>query len=579
MSCSSCGASLVAGSRFCNACGGAVERPGVRTSSAVAEPPSFGPVLASNVAEPAQPQANRAPRRRIWPFVVGGLVALLAVAAAAAYIFVAPYFFSSGFRTAAYFPRDTWLYADMTVRPGFSQLLAGKKITEAFTSQPGYDQALQALQSKAPAASNVDFEKEMLPLLDGEVAVGTFGSTTKPDALVMLHSSDPQKLLRLLAVADKLPEPRDYYGSALYYAHPTSGAMTAAINGWIVIGSSRSVAEQAINRLDTPPSDSLAHSDRYLSVVTRLPSERVGFAYFDSRPVMSSADVQKSLTQAGPDVQRYVAPLSARVALSIAAASDGLDMRWESIPDQPLDQTPVTARGSVMSAFDRMPSDTLAAVGGDSLPSLVSGAESSMNSWMKTTLGNRAPQLEISRWLGGEFALGVTKGTLELDRRGRTQGSPDVALVAKVKDPSAANTDILGLDRLLQPKLATVHGVSLKQVGTSSDASAYYGLNDQWMYLGWGQTEKFVGGGTAGDGLTATSQFGLVRRAITPDGVAVYVDIENTRRAMEDLVQPVQRETYDKSRVLLQPIKALGGSVRTDSDGDAHGELLLIITK
>jgi hypothetical protein len=70
-----------------------------------------------------------------------------------------------------------------------------------------------------------------------------------------------------------------------------------------------------------------------------------------------------------------------------------------------------------------------------------------------------------------------------------------------------------------------------------------------------------------------------VRRAITSDGIAIFADLENGRRTIEDLVPAAQRANYDKSRVLLQPIKALGGSLRIDNSGDTHGQLLLAISK
>jgi len=520
-------------------------------------------------------------RRAVWPFVLGGVVALVAIAAAAAYVFAAPYFFASGFRTAAYFPRDTWAYGAMTVRPGFSQLMAGKTLVDAFTGQPDFDKAIQALQSSAQPSSTVDYQKEIQPLLDGEIAVGAFGSTTQPDAVYMLHSNDPEKLLRLLAVADKAPEPRDRYKDALLYV-TAAGRAAAASKGWVVGATSRTIMEQALDRLDSPPTDALAQNDRFTSVVNRLPSERIGFLYFDSRPVMTSPAVRQSLAQATA-FQTYLAPLTARAGMSLAAASDGVDLRWESIPDQPLHSSTSVPRGSALTAFDRLPSDTLLAMGGDSLPSMLAGLDTAMNASLTASMGSSAPKItfQFDRWMGGEFAAGFTKGTLRLDSRGAaTQGAPDLFLVARVKDTNAASADLNALDKLLPTKPTTIQGVALKQLGTTPDSSAYYGVGGDWFYVLSGEPDKLLGQGTgSGSGLTASSQFGMVRRAIAADGISLFADLQNGRRTMEDLFTTAQHDSYDKSRVLLQPIKALGGGFRTEDNGDTHGQLLLAISK
>jgi hypothetical protein len=517
--------------------------------------------------------------RRIWPLALTGAGAGLAALAVVGYVFAAPYLFSSGFHAAQYFPRDTWAYGAMTVRPGFSQLWAGKTLAEAFTSQSGFDSAVRALETSAPTGSNVDYEKELLPLLDGEIAVGTFGSTTQPDGVAMLHSSDPDNLLRVLAASDKSPEPRERYHGALYYLTATNG-MAAASKGWVVSGSSRSIVEQALDRLEAGSSDSLLQSNRFQSVVNRLPGDRVGFLYFDTRPIMTSPAIQQSLAQGGQGLQDYLAPLTARVAVSLAAANDGLDAHWESIPDAPLRASTTFPRGSSISALDRMPSDTLFAVSGDSLPSLLSGLTDALNA----SLGSSAPkiQLQLNRWMGGEFAAGLTKGTLHQDQRNLTQGSPDMFLLARVKDSTAANADLAGLDKFLFPKATTIQGMAIKQLGTAPDNSAYYGVDNDWMYILWGEPERVLGRRTATNttgSLAANPAFGEVRRAITPEGIAMFADLENGRRAVEDLLAPAQRTTYDKSRVLLQPIRALGGSLRIDDTGEMHGEFLLAISK
>ena len=221
-------------------------------------------------------------------------------------------------------------------------------------------------------------------------------------------------------------------------------------------------------------------------------------------------------------------------------------------------------------------------MGGDSLPSMLAGVDTAMNASLKASMGPNAPKItfQFDRWMGGEFAAGLHQGHLRLDARGSAQGSPDIFLLARVKDTNSATADLTALDKLLPTKPTTIQGVAMKQLGATPESSAYYGVGGDWLYVLSGEPDKILGQRTAtAAGLTASSQFGMVRRAISADGISLFADLQNGRRTMEDLFTPAQHDNYDKSRVLLQPIKALGGGFRTDDNGDTHGQLLLAISK
>ena len=70
--------------------------------------------------------------------------------------------------------------------------------------------------------------------------------------------------------------------------------------------------------------------------------------------------------------------------------------------------TPVNDAGRPdLAAFDRLPANTLIAVGGDSLPALLASVEDAANTALRTSGGPSAPRVtfQFERWLGGEFAL------------------------------------------------------------------------------------------------------------------------------------------------------------------------------
>jgi hypothetical protein len=295
---------------------------------------------------------------------------------------------------------------------------------------------------------------------------------------------------------------------------------------------------------------------------------------------MSSPEMRRSLAQAGSSVEQYVAPLSARVAASLAATNDGLVLRTEGISDAPLRDHRDLDRGGALRALEAMPSDTLFAVAGDSLPSLLAGLDKAIAASMRGVMGSQASSFKISHWLGGEFAAGMSKGSLHVDSRGRTEGTPDVFLLARLKDADAANADLSVIDKLVSPKPTTVRGVPLKQIGATLDASAYYGIGGDWMYLLWGRPDTVLRQPDAKTvGMTGTPQYGLVRRALKPNGIAMYANLEEARRTLEDLVPAQALETYTKARAFFRPIKALGANLITDDSGDSHGEAILAISK
>jgi hypothetical protein len=264
----------------------------------------------------------------------------------------------------------------------------------------------------------------------------------------------------------------------------------------------------------------------------------------------------------------------------MASAPEGLELHWESVPERAATRPTDLPRGGALTALGRLPSDTLAAVGGDSLPTLLNGVDDVINQMMGGS-GPFAPriQFQFTRWLGGEFAAGMGPGSLRLNASGGTTGQADLVLAARVKDTTAAQTDVGALDRLLFAKPAQVGGVPMKQLGTGA-SSAYYGLSDDWLYLLSGERPERLVAPKLGftDSLTTTPHYALVKRALRDDAVVFYLDLEDGRRLMETMLPPAQQTSYEKSRVLLQPFRALGANFRTDPNGDVHGTILLAIS-
>ena len=556
MQCSTCGQPLDPGATICRSCGATVGPAAVFATA---------PVTAETIA-PARPRSRRA-------LIVAASAALIVVLIGGSALAFSPVLFGSGFKAASYMPKDTWFVAGVTMRPGLIEGLNTASLVDAFTKQPGFNDAIRALQSSA-SASNVDVQKDIVPLLDGEITFGVGGPVTTPTGVLFVHTSDPEKLLKLLASSAKLPEPKDRYKDGLRYTQRSNGQLAEAIaspKGWVVVGSTTTIAEQAFDRIGAGGDDSLGASARFKAIIDRLPGDRLGFVYWDNAQLMSDPSMQRSLAAVPPQFQGYAAALNSRLAIAIQAASDGLELRWESIPDKAPPAGTDQARGSALAAMGRLPNDTLFAVGGDSLPSLISGLDTALNAALQSAGGANAPRIEFqfTKWLGGEFAFGIGSGT---------QGSPDVLFAAKVKDAGAAATDLSAVDRFVNPRTAQFQGDTFKQAGSGASAF-YYGIGGDWLYASSARAARLIpphAGRT--DGLTTAANFALVKRAVLDNGVVMYVDVEGARHFAEDSMTGSARSDYDaKAKVFLQPMRAFGGSVHTDASGEVHGVFLLAI--
>src|ERR1051325_4174453 len=79
------------------------------------------------------------------------------------------------FQADALVGADTWSFTDITLRPSIQQALQTRDVTDIF-SGPAEDAGADLHQLPTPSGQIVDFEKDVLPMLDGEVVVAASGS-------------------------------------------------------------------------------------------------------------------------------------------------------------------------------------------------------------------------------------------------------------------------------------------------------------------------------------------------------------------------------------------------------------------
>lgn len=495
------------------------------------------------------------------------------------------------FQAAHLVPADAWLFSEMNLRPSLSQLAGTARLADAFNSQPGWNAYVQSLSRNA-GESRVDFANDVLPLLDGEVAIaasGSIGASTIPQIVLLAHASDPDQLVRVLEAGQggtSAPTPTKDAHGANVYAVP--GASAATFKGWLVLVSSASGLNDTLDRIaGGATSAGLGDDTRFKNVIGRLPSERLAAEYLDIGAILRAvAPTLSSQRNLPPQTRALLNSFQGQLAMSFAAAPSGLDIRMEGAavlpPELAAEQQAAAATADPVEAFAHLPSTTLVAFGAG-LPGVTPELDDALSAALQQVSDQlQAPELgdlnlHPSAWLGGAFAFGGSAGTI-----GEPGGQPDVFLVAQVTDPDAAQADVDAVSALLPPKSVTpvtVGGFTMAQTTIQDDHVLTYGLADGWLYGVSGDAESVVDAASSG-GLADNPRYATLREALGGDRVNVFVDAQGIRELSTSLLTPSERSVYESTvRPLAAPLTFFGGGSRSEANGDSHGHFVLGIQK
>ncbi|MBV9325245.1 MAG: DUF3352 domain-containing protein [Chloroflexi bacterium] len=466
---------------------------------------------------------------------------------------------------------ESWVFVSINLRPGPTQLLHANQLADVFTSQPGFEHAMEHLVEDSPIGST-DLLRESLPLLNGEVAMSASGQLdSDPHLLLTAQSSDPTRLLSLYRAPDKLPPGTPIRtGEGIYTLR--SGLFGAAYKGWAVISDDISTLQNALDRLDGATSLSLAHERPFQSLVERLPTERAAYAYVDGGRLFDVFGQESTIARDSADLQP-LRPAAGPRAVSATLTSDGVELHGEGMLAVAGDSA-VAGEVDARAAFAQLPPDTLVAYGGTDPPGRLGGLTSVLNSSagesfvapeVASVLGAMVDQL------GGSFAVGLSAGTL-----GEPNGAPSLYLVGAGSDQN----DLAGIEALLPPKSVgqiEVDGRLLNQVTTAPAGTLSYGSIDNWLYLISGDPEPVVTAADVG-GLEANARYQMVRSHLTSGGPDLFVDLEGARVALEERQAAEEVAMYEQAdRPLFTPLRAFGGNTSRDRNGEEHSQALLII--
>jgi hypothetical protein len=497
---------------------------------------------------------------------------------------------------ASFLPADTWLFGEVNLRPSLMQLAGATRLANAFTSQPGWMDYVQR-SSAIAGTRDSSVATDALALLDGEVAVGAFGSPSMARSIVgdvaqstvvLAHSSDPDRLISMLAPAAglRLTPRKDAHGANVY-AIPGDTAL-ATLKGWIVLASTQAILDETLDRINGASNTaSLNDNPRFKNLVSRLPSDRLALEYVDTGALVRGFGSQLPVGAPGlsPDTLALLPNLDSQVAISFAAAEGGLDFHLEGsthVPPDLADAQAISAQaGDPGDAFIHLPQDTLAAFG-TGLPMLGPEFDAALN----VALLQAAEELDVpglaelevhpGQWLAGPIALGGSAGTI-----GEPDGQPDLFAVAQLSDADAARVDLASVTALFPPKTATpltVAGARFVQVPAGDDRSLTYGVADDWLYATTGQADALVGAAASG-GLAENPRFAALQSGLGDDRTNVFIDLQGLRELGTSMLDDADRLTYESEvRPLVSPLTFFGGGARSESNGDVHGHFLLGIS-
>jgi hypothetical protein len=307
------------------------------------------------------------------------------------------------FQADALVGADTWSFTDVTMRPSLQQALRTGQVMDLFVG-PLEDAGADLSSLPTPSGRLVDFEQDILPFLDGEIAVAVSGPIDEPQFVLLVQTNDVDGLMRLLADTSQPRLVRDARGATRYDGLSGSPDVVGYKN-WIVYSESSDLRDQTLDRIDGGGSPSLASDGRYRGVVDKLAGDRLGFGYMDVSPLLDL------VSQEDP---RLTAAVQARGRMAYAfgfepgpqAGVHVLGMRVEFIPDEPR-VTPIRADDDTLLAMDRLPKASMVAVAGPDL---------GMYSESLATLGeyDELPdelQLILDQF-SGPYAVGVTQPSM-----------------------------------------------------------------------------------------------------------------------------------------------------------------------
>jgi hypothetical protein len=414
---------------------------------------------------------------------------------------------------ASFVPAGSPFYLEVTTDLDGPQWTQIETLAKLFPAYPEF----RAMLDEELKAGDVDFERDVKPLLGERAAVGVLSvpdtgglqgtlSSADPDAAAgaAAGAADDTEVVGVLDIAEGKDQEMvelltrsgatqagEHKGVA-YYTQPDDDTVVAVTDGALVVTNSTGQLYQALDAHEAGGDETLAGQDRFTDALAKLPADVFGQAYFDVGALIRQAGTDSpQLKQLG--VEDYQ---DAVVAASLAAEPEGARLKGVVLgaPDTGMSEFSPTLD-------DRAPADAIAYLGFHDLAGSVStlleqarAAQSADAQQQLDALGQQLPQLlgvsleDLSALTSGEHAVVVTGGA-----------KPGAALALQVEDGAQAQatldklrTGVPALLRTFSPdttlpawqQVPLAAGVQGWRLPLSPDAGVVYGVDGDLAIVG-----------------------------------------------------------------------------------------------
>lgn len=515
--------------------------------------------------------------------------------------------FGAQVEAAKMVPADTQLYVTMSVN---LQNEAGyENLKKLYIDNPEIKELFDEAQTSLSEGA-IDFETDIQPWVDNEIAFAMPTLTLEPDAnpefLLLMATSDAaasevflDKIFTRQAEENGTPfENKEYNGVSYWYqaaaAEADQDSVAAIFNDFVIITNSEVLLTSTIDQ--SGAADSLAENESFNAMLDALPSNAVMVALFDAASLVSESSQMSELEALQPVLSGQAEALGF-IGMGLTLQPDGIQLDFAQQYD--LEKLPESTRALLNrpanpnEVLNRIPTQTLFFVNSHNLSEIWQQSSQQLaelpdfeqtQSSLEQETGISLDE-DIFGWMNGEFALVLSEVNM-------ADSIPFAGyLLVGTDDTEAAQSGIGKLEGLLTDQLGVPilsETISQTEVQVINDPSnneplvAFGFLQDLFM-LGIPANTITTVVEAENNAITSDELFKAVSSRLPDENSGYfYLNVEGLRSLGESTLSGSEREEYDKNvQPFLEPLRAIGGTSELGLENESiqKTRLFLLITE
>ena len=481
--------------------------------------------------------------------------------------------------TAKFVPASAPLYISVNLRPGMNQLKRLQEVRELLETDDFLDRQDELLD-RLEDDTDIHFLDDVLPWVGTDVSfVVLEAELDRPEWALLAQVGDrgaADDFLNDLAdyLEDELGSEYDNdrrRGSDLWLSNYDGEIALALTEDYLLIADSEDTVLDMIDNINSPPSRPLAESQPFIEARESLPSERVMFAFLQSREAIDAIeeeydpddeDEEEVFRQARNNIPEYVAASASFIDQGIRidmvgetpsrAFSLGTDEQIRSPEALPADTVAMVAVVGVESMWQELR---------DSIENLDPYTEEEFEEFLEDLEDGTGIDLErdVIDSLSGEAAVALLSSDFSF--RTWNDGSDEIGVVqglilAGVEDPDgiadaldqiADEVEDAGFD-VDQSRLDEYEMVTVRGEDQFSEFEPGYLVTGEWAAVGSdvSSLEAFHDATTgATDTLSSNDDFSrLIDMVSSPHHLLLFANLEELLDIVDDALDDDDRSIY-----------------------------------